>query len=338
MLTVAIIGAGRIAGGFDSDRFDVNSGIFTHAGAYTRDGRFMLKTVIDADEQKACNFAQEWGVAAVGTKISDLSDDYHDIVSVCTPDHTHASIVIELIKQRATKTIFAEKPLALSSREITYIRKLSEENDVRVLVNFQRRFDSAHIHLRDMIASGIVTILAVNTFYIKGLEHIGTTMIDTLCFLCGEPNSVLAYNKVFNAEINDYTYEFVLYFNTFNATVKTVDTESTDYSYHIFEIDFLMSDRRVVINDNSRRIEIHTVSDYAYSGVRCLDDRHSVAEETGYVFSMLNLIEYLHDITVGTRPHVVCNPEASYRVKCVVEAVKKSYKEQRIVWIGEIDG
>jgi predicted dehydrogenase len=334
-LTVAIVGAGRIAGGYDRDRLDDSPGIFTHAGAYTRDGRFTLKTVIDTDEQKARCFAEEWKVSYIGTKIADLCKDYHDIISVCTPDHTHAAVISELISGQAAKTIFAEKPLALTNREMRDIQRLSEENQVHVFVNFQRRFDPAHRQLRDIIAAGQVKILAVNTFYIKGLDHIGTTLIDTLCFFCGDPNSVLAYNRIFNVDIQDYTYEFILYFDTFNATAKTIDIESADYLYHIFEIDILMNDKRVVINDNSRRVETRLVCDYAYSGIRCIDDRHPVAEETGYAFSMLNSVQYLYEITNGSRPHNDNTPKSSIRNKCIIEAVKRSYDQKKRIEVGE---
>jgi predicted dehydrogenase len=333
-LTVAIIGAGRIAGGYDRERLDASPGIFTHAGAYTRDGRFTLKTVFDTDEKKARSFAEEWKVSSVGSGIADLCKEYHDIVSVCTPDQTHAAVIRELIRGRAAKTIFAEKPLALTVREMRDIQRLSEEYEVHVFVNFQRRFDPAHRQLRDMIASKQVDILAVNTIYIKGLDHIGTTLIDTLRFFCGDPNSVLAYNRIFNADIQDYTYEFILYFNTFNATAKTIDTESVDYSYHIFEIDLLMNDKRVVINDNSRRLETRLICDYAYSGVRCIDDRHPTAQETGYAFSMLNSVQYLYEITNGSRPHEENTPKSSIQNKCIIEAVKRSYDQKRRIKVG----
>ena len=334
-LTVAIVGAGRIAGGYDNERIDQSPGIFTHAGAFMRDGRFILNTIIDIDQAKARQFANEWRIPSVGTDFMDLCRTHHDIISVCTPDNSHAAIISELIKSRAAKTIFAEKPLALTSLEMRDIQRLSEENAVHVFVNFQRRFDPAHITLRDTIASGGVKILAANTYYIKGLDHIGTTLIDTLCFFCGYPDSVLAYNRIFNAAVQDYTYEFILYFNTFNATAKTIDTESPYYLYHIFEIDFLMNDRRIVINDNSRRMETRLVCDYAYSGVRCIDDRHPVAEETGYGVSMLNSVQYLYEITNGSRPHDENTPKSSIRNKYIIDAVKRSYDQKRRIEVGE---
>lgn len=337
-LTVAIVGAGRIAGGYDRERTDASPGIFTHAGAYLRDGRFALQTVIDTDLEKALRFAEEWNVASAGAALSQLCEAHYDVVSVCTPDQTHAAVINALIQARAAKTIFAEKPLALSSTEIRDIRQAAEKSCINVVVNFQRRYDPAHMRLRDIIAADRDKLRSVNAYYIKGLDHIGTTIIDTICFLCGTPHAVFAYNRIFNKTIQDYSYEFILFFDTFNVTVKTVDAENQAYEYHIFELDFLMSDKRIVVNDNSRRMDTRMVVDFAYSEVRCLDDRNPVIEETGFASSMLDAVEYVHAITTGARRHDENTPESSYRVKCIVEAVKQSYQEQLRVQIGEMRG
>lgn len=337
-LTVAIVGAGRIAGGYDRDKLDANPGVFTHAGAYMHDGRFTLKTIIDTDEGRARQFAGEWHALSAGTNLAALCATRHDIISVCTPDHSHATLIKTLIKARAAKTIFAEKPLALTMAEIQEIRRVADEGNVNVVVNFQRRFDPAHQQLRDLITECRSGLRAVNAYYIKGLDHVGTTLIDTLCYFFGMPESVLTYNRVFNRTIQGYTYEFILFFDSFNATVKTVDAEDAEYSYHVFEIDVLMADRRVIVNDNSRRIETRTIVDYAYSGVRCLDDRNTAALETGFTMSMLHAAGYVYDITTGARQHDENTPESSYLIKCIVEAVKRSYEEKRKLRIGETHG
>jgi len=332
---VAIVGAGGIAGGYDRERLNSSPGVFTHAGAYKQDGRFTLRTIIDTDDGKARRFAEEWRVLTAMNNVSHLCGTFHDVVSVCTPDQTHASVIRALIQARAAKTIFAEKPLAISGAEIQEIRQASDASGVHVVVNYQRRFDPAHRRLRDLILTRRAHLRAVNAYYIKGLDHVGTTLIDTLCFLCGMPHAVFAYNRIFNKTIQDYTYEFILFFDAFNVTVKTVDVENADYAYHIFEIDFLMSDARVIVNDNSRRMETRKVIDYAYSGVRCLDDRLPLAEETGYALSMLKAVGYLYEITTGTRQHDENTPESSYSNHRIVEAVKRSYEEKSTTTIGD---
>ena len=75
--------------------------------------------------------------------------------------------------------------------------------------------------------------------------------------------------------------------------------------------------------------------DYAYSGVRCLDDQHPAVEKTGYPFSMLNAVEYVYEISLGMRQHDENTPETAYQNKCIVDAVRQSYEEQKRIPVGE---
>lgn len=326
-LSVAVIGAGRIAGGYDIDKIAGDPGIYTHAGAYQKDGRFLLKMVCDTDAERAGLFSKQWGVETAATDLKEIYREYHDVVSICTPDSTHFDIISNIIRNKAAKTIFAEKPLALREGDLLEIIRLAEENDINVVVNFQRRFDGAHERLKKIIEEDPGKLLAVNAYYIKGLDHIGITLIDTLNYLFGVPKSVYAYNRIFNKQINDYTYEFILFFDSYNVTVKTIDTELADYNYHIFEIDMLFPDKRVTINDNSRTIETRVVVDYAYSGVKALDDRHPLYEESDYRLSMLNVVDYIHEITTGSKEHTINTPAHSNINMSVIKAVKSSYEK-----------
>lgn len=335
-LSVAIIGAGRVAGGYDMDKIHGDQGIYTHAGAYKKDGRFFLKKICDINQEKADLFLRQWNMETALTDPNEIYNDYHDVVSICTPDATHFEVISNIIKHKAAKTIFSEKPLVLKDEEIRDIIRTSEENNVNVVVNFQRRFDGSHKRIKNMIAKDPTKFLAVNAYYMKGLEHIGITLIDTLTFLCGVPKFVYAYNRVFNRQVSSYTYEFILFFDSFNATVKTIDTEEAEYYYHIFEIDMLFADRRLMINDNSRSIETRLVGDYAYSGVKVLDDRNPHYEKTGYSRAMLNTVDYIYDITTGSKKHLKNTPEMSYANKLILDAVKVSYEKKLKIKIGEL--
>jgi hypothetical protein len=186
-----------------------------------------------------------------------------------------------------------------------------------------------------MMATGEVSLLAGNAYYIKGLEHIGTTMIDTLTFLCGIPRKVLAFKRVFNREANEYSYEFILFYDDFNITVKTVDRDSSPYNYHIFEIDLLFADRRITINDNSRQMVVRNSTSYAYSGVKVLDDREPCVMQTGYSSSLSAAVDYIHRITTGKTAHTVNTPETSAVNKLIVDAIVSSYEQATPIDIGE---
>jgi len=333
-LSVAILGAGQIAGGYDSGRSKSDTGIYSHAGAYRKDGRFLLKTICDTDPERAAAFRDNWSVAAAATSPEEVIGSYHDVVSVCTPDRSHFGLLMSLIERRACKTIFAEKPLALELDQISEVERLAAEQGINVVVNFQRRFDPAHRDLRDALAADPGQLLAGSALYIKGLEHIGVTMIDTLTFLCGPPREVYAFNRVFNRQVEGYSYEFVLFYDGFNITVKTPDTDLGPYHYHIFEIDLLLADRRVTVNDNSRQMVTRGIVDYAYSGVKVLNDQSPEQTQTGYALSMVGAVDYLFRITRGETGHSINTPAHSYLNKLIVDKIALSYQKNTKIQIG----
>lgn len=332
MLSVAIIGTGQIAGGYDLAKIaDSDPGVFTHAGAYSKSGRYILESVFDVDPKKAADFQLAWGFSKRYSEFDSIANNFHDVISVCTPDETHYQILKNLIDKKCCKSIFVEKPIASTLEQIHEISELAEANDIAVVINFQRHFDEVLANFRSEFIEGGVTPLAANAYYIKGLDHIGTTMIDTITYLLGYPKTVLGFNKVFNQSINDDTYEFILFYDDYNVTVKTIDSALGGYNYHIFELDLLFSDKRVCINDNSRQIELRKLADYAYSGVRVLDDHHVEKMRTQYDISMLNSVTYIHDVVAGRCNHTVNTPKAAYNVKLIIENIKKSYEFKKTI-------
>ena len=333
-LSVAIIGAGNIAGLYDMNKIKRDDGVYTHAGAYARSGRFAMKTICDISPEKAESFKKRWHFDFATSQVNDIYRGFHDVVSVCTPEDTHFEIIRNIIRKKAAKTIFAEKPLARRIEDIKKIIHLGEDNNINVVVNYQRRFDKSLERIRSAITKNKTNLLAVNAYYMKGLDHIGTTAIDTLNHLCGIPSHVFAYNRVFNLTVNEYSYEFILFYDDYNVTVKTIDSEKLGYTYHIFEIDLLFNDKRLTINDNSGNVEKKIIGDYAYSGVKVLDDRHSSNEDTGYRYSILETVNYIYSITQNRREHDLNTPKESYMNKVIVDAIIRSFHQREKVKIG----
>jgi len=300
ILSVAIIGAGNIAGGYDEKKQGNDAGVYTHAGAYFAHGGFKLTTVFDLDQERAESFVHKWGVGRKAAGMAEVRENRHDVISVCTPDETHFGIVRDILTARCCRTVFVEKPLAMNLDQIEEIALLAGKHGISVVVNFQRRNEPIHWEIRELIAARPEDLLSVNGYYMKGLRHIGVTMVDTLSYLCGYPEAVLAYNRVFNQEAGEHSYEFVLYYPGFNATVKTIDAERFLYNYHIFEIDLLFADRRKTLVDISQAVRETSVSDYAYSGIKVMNDREACYRETGYKYSMRDAAEYIYKVTAGS--------------------------------------
>jgi scyllo-inositol 2-dehydrogenase (NAD+) len=75
-----------------------------------------------------------------------------DAVVIATPTSTHA----ELVKAaaRAGKAIFCEKPLALTIEETRAVLDVVEQAQVPLQVGFMRRFDTAYLEAKALIAAG----------------------------------------------------------------------------------------------------------------------------------------------------------------------------------------
>lgn len=325
-LSVAIIGTGNIAGGYDEKKLDDDAGIYTHAGAYAAHAGFELKTVFDVDCERAESFRSIWKAGRAVTDSGEIYNEFHDVISVCTPDHTHFSIVRDILAAGCCRTVFVEKPLATDSVQLEELIQLAAERDIHLVVNFQRRNEPVHQEIRDIVVSKPGELLSVSGHYMKGLRHIGVTMIDTLCYLCGNPEAVLAYNRVFNQEVDDYSYEFVLYYPGFTAVVKTTDADRFRYNYHIFEIDFLFSDQRLTLVDISQGLKVTPVTGYAYSGVKVMNERESQYRETGYKTSMKDAVEYIYDITTGKTNHGVNTPQSSWNNLRIIKYITESFE------------
>jgi len=325
-LSVAIIGAGNIAGGFDKKKQPGDAGVYTHAGAFAAHGGFSIKTVVDADSSRAENFRRSWNAEASTGDLRRICAARHDVVSVCTPDETHFEIACSLLQSKCCKTIFIEKPAAMELGHLEELERISESAGIHLVVNFQRRHEAAHAELCGLIASRPGELLSVSGHYMKGLRHIGVTMVDTLTYLCGYPEAVLAFRRSWNQESNDFSYEFILFYPGFSAVVKTTDSERFRYNYHIFESDFLFTDRRITLVDISQAVRETPVTDYAYSGVKVMNERASLLRETEYKRSMLDVVQYVHDITIGKVPHETNTVRASYNNQLIVNTIIESFE------------
>lgn len=328
-LTASIIGAGNIAGGFDEKKLDDNNSVFSHAGAYKKSGKFILKNIFDLDLKRSEEFAQYWDVQNIVKSEDEIINSYQDVISICSPDRFHFKTLKNIILNKSCKTVFVEKPLGLTIGEVDEIYRLSRNSDINIMVNFQRHFDKTYNNL-DFLNN---KVLSVNSYYVKGLNHIGITMIDTLIMLFGYPESVYTYSKVYNSEIKDFTYEFILFYKDFNITVKSID-ESQEYNYHIFDIEILTKNGKIVFTDNGNTLFKFNLSSYAYSGVKVLT-KNPIQIDTEYGISMLNSIEYLYDITNSEKIHNINTVVISYNNQLLLDRIVESFDQEKKVILEE---
>jgi len=103
------------------------------------------------DESKA--IVDEFRIPKFINNFDDLlSVQGLEAIIICSPTDTHADYVIRAAK--AGKQIFCEKPLDLSLERVHEVLDVVNENGVKLMLGFNRRFDPNFLKIKNMVDSG----------------------------------------------------------------------------------------------------------------------------------------------------------------------------------------
>jgi predicted dehydrogenase len=107
-----------------------------------------------------------------------MAEEELDIVSVCSWDPQHAEMTVAAAAHRP-QAILTEKPMACSLAEGDAMIVACKRNDVKLAIGHQRRFFSAWIEARKMIADGAIgDVVRLWTGVRAGMMNTGTHGID----------------------------------------------------------------------------------------------------------------------------------------------------------------
>ncbi len=270
-LRAGIIGCGKIASDFADDP-KMRGDIFSHAEAYTRHPRTHIAAVCDLDEVQLEKCAQRWGVSArFGGVPEMLAKEPLDIVSVCTPDHTHYAILKEILNApQSVQAILCEKPLAVTVAQAQEVIGLARQRQITLAVVYMRRFAQNMRALKEFISTGkLGEIQAIAGWYTKGVRHNGSHWFDLLRFLIGEVAWLRAWNRLQNHQ-DDPTLDIVLGLE--NGAIATLRAADASF-YTIFEMEILGSLGRVRLIDSGFMVEYsRAAASKRYSGYDELED------------------------------------------------------------------
>jgi UDP-N-acetyl-2-amino-2-deoxyglucuronate dehydrogenase len=214
MIKVAIIGAGAIAS--------------AHIDAYLKfHDRCQIVAICDIYEEKAAAMIQRFNLNAKYYKAyEDLLNEDFDLVSICTPPYTHASLSVQFLE--ADKHVLVEKPMASSLEECDIMNNAAQRTGKLLSVVAQNRFRTPMMKLKSVVDSGLIGKLAhvqVDSHWWRGhcyydlwwrgtweKEGGGPTLnhavhhIDAMLWMTGRPNQVQAFMSNVshdNAEVED---------------------------------------------------------------------------------------------------------------------------------------
>jgi myo-inositol 2-dehydrogenase/D-chiro-inositol 1-dehydrogenase len=112
-----------------------------------------LVSIVDTNLSEAEKLAKKF-------KVNNYSADYKDIINnseidavvICSPTNTHAKYIIDA--SQAGKHIFCEKPIDLDLDTIQNALNIVDENNVKMMIGFNRRFDPNFKKIKEMVLDG----------------------------------------------------------------------------------------------------------------------------------------------------------------------------------------
>ena len=133
VMNVAVVGAGI---------YGIN-----HVNAYTWNPNTNLVAVCDLNKEITDRIAEQYNVKTYNDVNEMLDNEEIDAVSIATPDAFHMDPALAAI--RHGKPILVEKPLATTSEDAKRILAEAEKYNVRVAVDYHKRWDPAAINVRN---------------------------------------------------------------------------------------------------------------------------------------------------------------------------------------------
>jgi len=198
-LRVLIVGCGNIAGAFDHGCLS-SAYPYTHAGAYSRDSRFILSACVDPDQGRRHAFMNAWGISNGYSSIEDIAHAVgeFDVISICSPTQFHAHN-LEISLRLRPKLIFCEKPVTTSVLLTERIVEDCAALGIHLAVNYTRRWDPSILQLKKNMEEGKWGDLrSVVGAYNKGILNSGSHLIDLLHILIGDMKVIMVGKPIFD--------------------------------------------------------------------------------------------------------------------------------------------
>lgn len=325
-LRAAVIGCGKIGSELADD--PRVKGIYSHAGAYAASRRAHLAAVCDSDSARADRCARRWGLKTSYTNVEQLLWEVRpELVSICTPDVTHAAILREVLASAQVRGVLAEKPLALSAREAEDLVATAIARGIRLAVNYIRRHAPTHQRVRAALTDGAIgSVRFVSGLYAGGLVHNGTHWLDLVRWLIADVVAVQGFaSSGESAGHADPSFDVRL---EFAGGASGFLHGCPHEAFSLFEVDILGTAGRIRCVDSGNKIETYTVGDSPhYSGYRTL--LQSSEMQGGLPDALARAVEDLIDcVEFGREP--ACSGADGVAALRIAEAARASIQTGRV--------
>lgn len=294
-LSVGIMGAGRMAQGFDAPG-DVQ--VLSLAHAVTRCPDMELGGFYDHDPARSAAAEQKWSCPeSPREREAWLARDW-DLIFIATPNDRHAEDASDAIAQ-SPKAILVEKPLAKDPDAADALLRMAESHDVPLMVDYPRRAHSAIAAVGEQVRAGALGHPAAGTFVYSGdAGHAATHMID---LFQGWWGSWTAARSAGTAEA--CMVELQNGANRFAATFISLPGGA----HYVWELTVFCQHGRVRLSESPEYLDVSTPKPHpAYDAFDVLqsDARYAMEDEPLLERTMDRLVQMARDPEAARRQHV----------------------------------
>ena len=319
---VAVIGCGRIGSLFDEE---APIPVLTHAGAYQRTERARLVALCDSDPARLAEAGRRRNIEALYTDYEQLlRNERLDIISLCTPASERLP-ALRAALGAGVKTIFCEKPVAVSVKEAERIARLALEYGASIAVNYLRRWQSGILEAARLLQSGeLGRVQRVTVYYTKGIANNGSHMIDLLNLFFGLPARARTLRQIADDyRADDPTLDCVLEYEGDAGEFPVYLIASDHRRFSLFELDVLGARGRLRIAENGASIRLdEVVEDRTFPGYFDLQPARAIPNDVGAAFS--RAVENVIEVSHGKKMKPLCDIRDATDALRVVAALKES--------------
>ena len=305
--------------------------------------------VFDHNQKSAESFALEHSCKAFSSYEEMLSSDSVDIISICTPSGTHASLSVEAANRG--KNVIVEKPMAITGKQMEEITEAVEKNNIQLCVISQQRFADAITMAKNAIDKGELGELVSGDVYMKffrsqeyydssawrgtwamdgggAMMNQGIHGIDLLQYLMGNVRSVMSMCKTLarDIEVEDTSNTLVEFENGAIGVIQASTSTSPGYP------------RIIQINGTKGMIEIteSSVTRWDINGTKYSKEIVTTEGSCGYNdptalradSHLLQIEDFVKSLQNGTKPlvDVYEGRKAVEIILCAYESSKQGKK------------
>jgi predicted dehydrogenase len=282
-MKVLIIGCGNIAAFYDNPS---SLQVLTHAHGFKKCTQVKEIGFYDINYNQAEKAANVWGGVAFRSIEEALNDYAPSVVSICTTTCSHYEILIQVAKHNP-KFVICEKPLTLSAQESESIVTLYEKKNIKLIVNYSRRFTESFRQIKasiDNLEFGqVITAVAI---YTKGIRNGGAHALNLAQFLFGPHQKQQVLSSKIDNDQNDPSLDA---FISFEKCPSYHLMAANERSFSLFELDIIFERARFRFVDSGFELQRQDlIQDELYTGYKKLGDIKF--SKTDLINSVNNLI------------------------------------------------